>query len=361
MTRLVLMCWIVVGASSVIAADATIPTADLKGSKDHPLVGRYAGSFIVSYDHKSFAEFALPLSRLEEVPNKGDIYTRYYEPKRKKSVEGEYTRIVYLIPPDRSPLEVLRNYEEEFKRKAGTVLFECKEADCGGKPNYSSGSPGNNSLATYLRPEEHITDPLFSNGRCAQSGPITDQRYFTGEIARSGVNVSVLTFTSTDGEYFPTCRAFRGRTIVIVDIIEGKAREQKMVTVAAAEMESAIASVGRVALYGIYFDFNKADLKPESDPTLEQMATLLKGSPALKLLVVGHTDNVGSFASNMELSQRRAAAVVQALVSRFAVAQNRLTAVGVSSASPVASNNTDEGRARNRRVELVDNVQSSAR
>jgi OOP family OmpA-OmpF porin len=102
-------------------------------------------------------------------------------------------------------------------------------------------------------------------------------------------------------------------------------------------------------------------VKPESDPTLEQMTKLLKSSTALKLLVVGHTDNVGSFTSNVELSQRRAAAVVQVLVARFGIAQNRLTPVGVSYASPVASNKTDERRARNRRGELVENAQSSPR
>jgi outer membrane protein OmpA-like peptidoglycan-associated protein len=74
----------------------------------------------------------------------------------------------------------------------------------------------------------------------------------------------------------------------------------------------------------------------------------------MKLLVVGHTDNVGTFAFNTDLSQRRAVAVVNALASRFGVARNRLTPFGVSFAAPVASNRTEEGRAKNRRVELVD-------
>ena len=72
--------------------------------------------------------------------------------------------------------------------------------------------------------------------------------------------------------------------------------------------------------------------------------------------MVGHTDNVGSFPFNMDLSQRRAAAVVAALTSRFSVAKGRLTPVGVSFASPVATNKTDEGRAKHRRVELVENA-----
>jgi outer membrane protein OmpA-like peptidoglycan-associated protein len=87
----------------------------------------------------------------------------------------------------------------------------------------------------------------------------------------------------------------------------------------------------------------------------------MKKSPALKLLVVGHTDNVGSFQFNMDLSQRRAAAVVAALTARFSVAKDRLTPVGVSFASPVAPNRTEEGRAKNRRVELVENSVSAGK
>jgi len=127
-----------------------------------------------------------------------------------------------------------------------------------------------------------------------------------------------------------------------------------MITVQAGEVAKSISNEGRIALYGIYFDFNKADVKGESAPTLDQMTKLLKDNPSLKLLVVGHTDNVGNFPFNMDLSKRRAAAVVASLASR-GVAKERHTSVGVSFASPIASNKTEEARAKNRRVELVEN------
>jgi OOP family OmpA-OmpF porin len=347
-------------AFNQVQTDAVIPKADVKGSKDNPLVKRYEGSFILSYEHKSFTDFTLPLSKLEEVRDKRDSQNNhYFEPKKQKVLQSEYTRIVYFIPADRSPLEVLRNYQDEIKSKNGTILFECQDAACGGDPGRSSGGGGGlMSLAMYLRPANRITDPLCSNAHCAQTRHITEQRYFAAEVPASGAHVSVLAYTLKADL---CCKAFNGRTIAIVDIVEARSRESKMVTVAAAEMENAITATGRVALYGIYFDFNKADVKPESDPTLEQIGKLMKTTPALKLLVVGHTDAVGSFSSNMDLSQRRAVAVVQALVSRFGIAQSRLTAVGVSFASPVASNKTDEGRAKNRRVELVENPQSTSR
>jgi outer membrane protein OmpA-like peptidoglycan-associated protein len=164
--------------------------------------------------------------------------------------------------------------------------------------------------------------------------------------------VSVLAYTLIKATY---CDAFAGRTGAIVDIVEPKQREQKMVTVKADEMAKKISATGSVALYGIYFGFNKSELKPESQPTLEQIARLLKDDPKLKLLVVGHTDNVGAFSYNMDLSQQRADAVVHELAAQHGVDRSRLTPAGVSFASPVASNKSEEGRAKNRRVELVDN------
>ena len=95
-------------------------------------------------------------------------------------------------------------------------------------------------------------------------------------------------------------------------------------------------------------------MKPESTPALTEVAKLLQQTPALTLFVVGHTDMVGDHASNMRLSQDRAKAVVAALTGRFGVAASRLKPIGSGPYAPVASNATEEGRAKNRRVELVD-------
>lgn len=354
MVRLIGVMLILFGATSNGLADAIIPTADKAGSKDNPLLKRYEGSFIVAYEHKRFDKFTLPLSRLEPVENKRDNHNnQYFEPKEKKTLEGTYTRLVYLVPPERSPLEVLRNYQDEIANQDGQILFECEAEGCGGDPSRSSsGGGGEMSLAMYLFPQERITDPAFSNGYCAMTEKITDQRYSVAELPASGAYVSVLTYTLKDDLY---CKAFNNQTIAVVDIVEAKAREQKMVTVKAEEMATKISTTGSIALYGVYFDFNKADIKPESDPTLEQIAKLLKDDSALKLLVVGHTDNVGTFSFNMDLSQRRAAAVVTALITRYGIDKNRLMPVGVSFASPIASNRTEQGKAKNRRVELVAN------
>ena len=340
--------------TSTAFADATIPTADKPGSKDSPLLKRYSGSFIVAYEHQSFTDFVLPLSRLEPVANRRDGHNnRYHEPKQNRPLEGAYTRLVYLIPADRSPLEVLRNYQQEITEKGGKILFQCKDIECGGDPGRSSsGGGGDMSLAMFLFPEERVKDAAFSNGNCAMTERITDQRYATAEMPAQSAHLSILTYTLKDELY---CKTFNGRTIAVIDIVEGKPRQQAMVTVTSGEMAKEISSSGSVALYGIYFDFNKADLKPESEPALAEVAKLLKANTTLQLLVVGHTDRVGTLPFNMDLSQRRAAAVVTALSAKYQIAANRLTPVGVAFASPVASNKSEEGRAKNRRVELVEN------
>src|SRR5690606_19668001 len=144
------------------------------------------------------------------------------------------------------------------------------------------------------------------------------------------------------------------RTMVQLDVVELKPMEDKMVVLDAGTLRTEIASEGRVAVYGILFDFDKADIRPDSQPQLGEIAALLKDNPALDVLIVGHTDAKGALDYNRDLSLRRANAVVAALTSGFGIAADRLVAVGVGMAAPVATNRTEEGRAKNRRVEIVE-------
>jgi outer membrane protein OmpA-like peptidoglycan-associated protein len=247
----------------------------------------------------------------------------------------------------------MRNYRDEVKAKGGKVLYECKAPDCGGHPTKNIlGDFRMVSLPEYLLPFNRVSDPERTPGWCAVYSEMGDTRYMVAELPSEGTHISVLTYALPDPAY---CPPLRGRTFAMVDVVSAKARENKMVTVRAADMAEAITSKGKVALYGIYFDSGKADVKPTSDATLEQMGKLLKENPKLKLLVVGHTDNAGPFKANLQLSQRRAAAVVNALATRYGIKKDRLTPVGVSFAAPLDSNRTDAGRAKNRRVELVEN------
>ena len=119
-------------------------------------------------------------------------------------------------------------------------------------------------------------------------------------------------------------------------------------------MAGDISRTGHASIYGIFFDTDKTDLKPESDAALKEIAKLLSENPKLQLHVVGHTDNSGTFEHNMDLSRRRAEAVAKALSAKYGVAATRLRAHGVGPISPTSTNRTEAGKAQNRRVELVE-------
>ena len=129
--------------------------------------------------------------------------------------------------------------------------------------------------------------------------------------------------------------------------------ETGLVKVDADALASEIDRTGHASIYGIYFDTDKAAVKPESEQALGEIAKLLEKRPDLKLYVVGHTDSVGSLDYNKDLSVRRAREVVKVLTGNYGVAGSRLRGEGVGPLVPVLANTTDGGRAKNRRVELV--------
>ena len=122
---------------------------------------------------------------------------------------------------------------------------------------------------------------------------------------------------------------------------------------AGAAIEKQLIDSCRAPVYGFFFAFNSADLEPAAAPTLQAVADLLRRHPDWTLAIEGHTDSIGNPAANLRLSDRRAAAVRQELVGRYSIATTRLTAAGRGMTGYVAPNNTLEGRARNRRVDLV--------
>jgi outer membrane protein OmpA-like peptidoglycan-associated protein len=166
-----------------------------------------------------------------------------------------------------------------------------------------------------------------------------DDRSTTLTLSKNGKEVWVQVDTAWGGGYLLT-------------IVEKQAMVQE-VTASAAIFDAGLKSTGHVEVPGIFFDTGKSELKPESATAIAEIAKLLKSEPALKVFVVGHTDNVASLDLNTRLSQARAESVVQALVSQHGIAAARLTGRGVGPLAPVASNDSEEGRAKNRRVELV--------
>jgi OOP family OmpA-OmpF porin len=135
-------------------------------------------------------------------------------------------------------------------------------------------------------------------------------------------------------------------------IVTETALKQEVVANAAA-LTSGLGANGHIVVNGIFFDTGKADVKPDSSAALDEVVKALKQDPKLKVFVVGHTDNVGAVAANLDLSKRRAAAMVQVLTTKYSVAADRLQSYGNGPYAPIASNDSEAGRTLNRRVELV--------
>jgi len=222
------------------------------------------------------------------------VFDFSFKPNVKKlPVEGKFTFIIYSIPDrkrEASALAIIRNYENAIRKIGGTIVE---------------------------------SDPT---------------RWVNGTIVKDGREVWV--------------QAEKGNGDIRLRIVEKKAMEQTIVADAAA-FSNDIRSTGHVAVYGINFDTGKSTIKPESAQAIGEIAKLLKADPGLKIHVVGHTDNVGDVDGNIKLSRDRAGAVLQALVRDHGIAAARLRAYGCGQFAPVASNDTEEGRAKNRRVELV--------
>ena len=174
-----------------------------------------------------------------------------------------------------------------------------------------------------------------------------------GGAVLASVDDAVVTLRAArDGkEYWVEVNAYSPEFPALV-VVEKAAMKQEIV--ANAEVfASGLRATGHVAVYGIYFDTNKSDVKAESKPALAEIAKLLKKDPGLKLYVVGHTDSTGLLDANLKLSQARGESVVRSLVAEHGIAAARLKGLGVGPAAPVASNDTEDGKAKNRRVELV--------
>ena len=294
------------------AVSAGAQGQDVEGSKDYPMISRYPGSVISQYLQKEYDEFTLPLGKLVDAKF-----------AKSQHLEGKVTRIVYAAPQGRAELEVFRNYQGALKKAGFETLYTCGPQEC-------SSSGGGGSARLYGNGDYDI-----------YWGPDHGIRYLSAKLARPEGDVYVSLFVNDEGPQ------------VILYAVEMKPMEADLVTVNAASLANDINRTGHASVYGIYFDTGKAEIKPESEATLKEIAKLLQGSPNLKLFVVGHTDNQGALDMNMDLSRRRADAVLVALTTKYGVAPAKLRAFGNGPYSPMASNDSEDGRAKNRRVELV--------
>ena len=298
---------------------------DTPGTSDHSMITRYAGSVIDGYEVHEFNEFVLPLGAAIKDPEGNRV------PSKKELLEGKITRIIYRGPESRSTLEILRNYRSALEDAGFQILYACSDQECG-------------RLFHWLLYNEKKIKTTKTSGQAFDMPK--DIRYLAAKMTTPDAIIHVSLLIAIDG-------IWTKKPVALLEVIESKVMDTGMVTVNADAMAKGIDATGHIAIYGIYFDSDSENLKEESGSTLEEIGKLLRERSSMNLLVVGHTDDQGGYDYNMDLSKRRAAAVVKELVERLGVDSKRLKAAGVGYLSPVASNDKAEGRAKNRRVELV--------
>jgi outer membrane protein OmpA-like peptidoglycan-associated protein len=226
---------------------------------------------------------------------------------------------------------------EEFAAFTPTVVGGKEVTWEGKKYSISYSRKEDAPQVSMLQVSRNYEDALKAAGATILG---SDERRVAAELRKGGAMTGVYVEAYNEGNEYS------------LTIVESQPMRQDVVADAAA-MGKDISATGKTIIYGIYFDTGSAAIKPESEPSLVQMVKLLENRPALKVYVVGHTDNTGTLELNLKLSAERADAVVKALVGR-GIAPSRLKAAGVASYCPISSNANEQGRAQNRRVELVE-------
>ncbi len=325
MRRLVALVAVIALAAPAVAQQRAAPPA--AAGADHPLVGRYDGAVQRLREQRDFAEMrivtgqVLGAHRVAGGPRATDANST--------AVAGRTLRLRYEGPAGRSPLELVRNWQQRMEQSGFRTVFACEARACGGT-----------GADLWFAVTEAL--PINANIPSNWDG----QAYAALRLERPQGDVWVAILSVPGGPNRPP--------LTLIDVVETRAMEtDRIVFVDATAMERSIAATGRVALYGIRFDTDRAEPRPDSRPTIEEIAKYLRANPGVSVIVTGHTDNQGAFDYNVDLSRRRAAAVVAALTRDFGIAPARLTAFGAGMAAPVAANDNDQGRAQNRRVEIV--------
>lgn len=311
----------------LLMAAPALAQQDAKGTKDHPVIGRFNGAFIVQGERKSFDERVIQSAKLgdnDTALGTANSITR----------SGAVTNLVYEAPKNSSSIEIAANYRDRLAALGYKTVFDCTSSTC-----------------TGFGPVNKVVRLTFGES-------VLGRWSFRGGYGR---NPRFLVMEKDDDDTRSTAALLVGEAGIEGDppryallVVDQAALKMDQITVPTPEaITDAFGKQGRIALYGIYFDTGASKVKPESAPTLKAIADLMNKQRDLSLIVVGHTDNVGSFDVNISLSQARAAAVVAALTKDYKIAESRLTPFGAGMAAPAMPNASEAGRAKNRRVELV--------
>jgi len=301
---------------------------DWKNCEDHPLITRYPGTYIYWCHTDNFTEYHVAIGKING----------YRSIDKWLDIEGKVTRISYHYEGGRTMGEIYLNYRNALEKAGFEILVQ------GQDPNRTKRQEvgGASWVGTA-----YIKNPLPGDSH---------SKLFLGTSSSGGYGHVAGKLARPTGNVYAVVTAYQHRSnmvVVQVDIVEEAPLEDGKITVDADYIAREIEANGTVSLYGIYFDYDKADIKPDSKPDLDAVAQYLKTHSDVNLFIVGHTDMKGTLVYNLSLSEKRARAVVDALVNEYGISRGRLEGKGVGPLSPKSHNRDDAGRKLNRRVELV--------
>lgn len=333
------------GAALLLATPAFCGAEEFEDPGDHRLIPRVSGSEVLTYQVSDLDQVTLPLGR----------YVRGEGWEDSIMVEGRHSAYSYILrDPEVTTLLVERAYREALEENGFEILWSSSDSS---------------ELGRRFRTQDLFSRPRMGGDlRRANRDADRHPRYLAVGHEEEGVYASLFMYQNREFE-----------PVVILDVVEEDEVELEVEMVPAnpeaahdadlrrlaetpeqlsvGDMEAGLVRDGRVAVRDILFEFDSAKIVTASEAALSTIGELMRESRDLELLVVGHTDAVGAFQYNLELSMARAQAVTNWLQEEYDIPATRLQAAGAGMMAPVATNRTDEGRAQNRRVELVEITQ----
>lgn len=313
----------------VTAVPAYAAAGEVKNAKDHPAVTRYPGSIIKLQKIENHLPYRIATGPV----------TGYRAIAQWTDTAGRLTRTYYELAGNRTHAEVHANFDKALRDAGFAILAAGMEH----ARNVGKQPGGRGWLEVYFA-QNPVADTSGVVRLLHGSATAGGSAFVAGKKDRAEGPIYVAVTTT---QYSKDVVA------VMIDVVETRGAETGLVAINAEAMGKDIDALGRVVLDGLFFDHDKATLKPESKPALDEIAKFLGLRPAMNFYVVGHTDGTGTFAYNRKLSEDRARAVADALIAGYRIPAKRLEAYGVGPLAPVFTNASDAGREKNRRVELV--------
>lgn len=328
----------VLASTLLLGLPGTVFAQDAEGSADHPLVSRFEGSTITHYEYSRFDEYRLVTGPIHGYRSEERLpLDAVLDDENSRRLEGGVTLITYSAPAGTSSLAAARAFQRPLEAAGFEPIFSCSGREC----QREFDPPCNKYVCNV--PERGFASAIMHRANMRLDGNYhEDQRFYAARLRRpeGDVYVSVLTLELQE-------------TIIQLDVIEVEPMADGLVAVDAGAIREGLEIRGSYAFTDVLFDPGSYQLSEAAEGPIRAIAHALNAAPDLRIRVVGHTDDTGSFDVNMELSLQRAQAIVAALEDRFEIGRDRVVAHGVGPLAPVASNATPQGRARNRRVVLV--------